>query len=130
VNSDHEHPEKVGFSGRKSSLKEKLRAGIVTEMADIPHQSSDQLLEILAEPTGLTSSGFPYISDRAFRLFLRDVPHLFKDGQETLTWLNCAERLVHRIKIFVPDELKSLERSFKVLKNVIGSASVTAPSDL
>lgn len=97
---------------------------------DVPHPKRSYLLQILTGRTSLSSSGFPYISERSFRLFLNHIPHLFADGNSLLTWLAKAEKPAEKTKEFSQTERESFLRSLQVLRTVIYSAAVCAPPDL
>lgn len=92
------------------------------------HPYAAQLLDVLLGETSLTRSGFPYISDATFLGFVRRVPHLFVDGLRILRWGAGVAPLVAQI----PDEETrvSVERALKVLRTMVRTAAVTAPTDL
>jgi hypothetical protein len=105
-----------------------IRAGKV--LGDLTHPQRSYLLQILTGRTSLSSSGFPYISERSFRLFLAHVPHLFADGNRLLSWLAKVEKCVEKTKEFSQTERESFSRSLQVLRTIIYSAAVCAPPDL
>ena len=112
------------------NLKSKLMAGIRSDLSSVNYSYSDIVVNILAGKTGLSSSGFPYISEHSFQQFLHHVPHLFRHGQELLTWLNCVSRLVDHMRMFSNTEHLTFNQACKVLQNIVCSAAITAPSDL
>lgn len=124
------HNGNIRQSRVNSDLKKKLMAGIQSELSSVDYPYCHLVVNILAGQTSLTRSGFPYISESSFNSFISDIPHLFSHGQELLSWLNCVRRLVDHLRIFSESERSSFNRAYKVLQNIIFSASVTAPSDL
>lgn len=94
------------------------------------HPQAGPLVEIVTGETGLSSSGFPYLSDRSFRLFVQRVPHLFADGQTVLDWLDALGRELDVVEGVGQDALASARRALKVLQTVVFTAGVTAPPDL
>lgn len=73
----------------------------------------------LASPTSLTTSGFPYVEESAFRHFQDNIPYLLGSGQELLNYLVGFE----------PSSTDEL-RAKKVLQTMIYTAAITAPTDL
>jgi hypothetical protein len=90
----------------------------------IAHPKYSFLIDIILGETNVSSSGFPYISEKNFRIFLQNIPHLFIEGQLLLEWLNEVE------KLFGKNGNESVKRSIKVIRTIILTASVTSPSDL
>ncbi len=104
------------------------------QLSELPslksHPQSEFLLEIITGETSISSAGFPYISDRSFRIFIEKIPHLFHQGQAILSWLRLLEGELVRTRISAQGERDSLERAIKVLRTVVLTAGVTAPPDL
>lgn len=98
--------------------------------ANLTHPKRSYLLQILTGRTSLSSSGFPYISERSFRLFLTHIPHLFADGYSLLSWLSKIETRADKTKEFLHTERESFLRAVQVLRTIIYSAAVCAPPDL
>jgi hypothetical protein len=96
----------------------------------LPHPQADVLAEIVLGQTNVSSSGFPYISDRSFELFIDRVPHLFCRGNAALQWLRTLEGQLPSIEDFSRDQVASAARAIKVLHTVICTAGITAPPDL
>ncbi len=94
------------------------------------HPQSEFLIEIITGETSTSSAGFPFISDRSFRIFIEKIPHLFHRGQAILSWLRVLEGELVHIRISSQGERDSLERAIKVLRTVVLTAGVTAPPDL
>ncbi|HEY4492822.1 MAG TPA: hypothetical protein VI958_12535, partial [Acidobacteriota bacterium] len=78
----------------------------------------------------MSSSGYPYLSEISFRTFLQEVPHLFREGQILLSWVGQFEAKLESVRLFSPTELVSLQRAVFVLRQIVQSAAVCAPSDL
>jgi hypothetical protein len=108
----------------------RLRDRLVQFWEPFPHSSLDALATILSGKTSLSSSGFPYLAESSFRTFLQEVPHLFQDGSRLLQWCDSVESALKAEAPFSRRERESIERALKVLRNVIFSASICAPSDL
>src|SRR5262245_1991670 len=104
------------------------RAGKV--LSDFPHPRRSYLLQILTGRTSVSSTGFPYISERSFRLFLTHIPHLFADGNRLLSWLAKVEKRIEKTKQCSQNEQESFLRALQVLRTIIYSAAVCAPPDL
>lgn len=95
-----------------------------------PSKDSDfALIEILLGRTGTSSSGFPYISEAAFGLFLERVPHLFEDGRALLGQLRLIEKESLQWKNVDDARMRDLLRSIKVIRNIVLTAGVTASPD-
>src|SRR5688500_5309014 len=88
------------------------------------HRNRTELTRALSAKTSLSTSGFPYISQSAFSLFLRGVPHLFVDGKELLEWLQKVDDALQHQHPFQRIELASLKRAIHVLRNVVFSAAI------
>ncbi len=108
----------------RSSLAKRIRQ-VVPE-----HPKRHFLIRILTGKTTFSSTGFPYISQGSFRLFLEHVPHLFRDGEALLIWIRRAERRLHSRNQFSESERRQILRALQVLRNIVYSASVCSPPDL
>jgi hypothetical protein len=108
----------------------KFRDRLAEFLQPFEHPSIDALATILAAKTSFSSSGFPYISESSFHIFLSDVPHLFVDGQRLLEWIARVEAELEGAKHFAGWQRQSVGRALKVLRNVVYSAAVCAPPDL
>ncbi|MFT7588881.1 MAG: hypothetical protein ACI959_001094 [Limisphaerales bacterium] len=91
---------------------------------DIP---GDILSEILKGDTGMSSAGYPYISNSSFNLFKSNVPHLFSDGQKILELIDQIEEKLGNKPSAVWGNYKT---SARVIRNIIYTAGITAPPDL
>ncbi|MEZ4743299.1 MAG: hypothetical protein R3B45_12780 [Bdellovibrionota bacterium] len=96
-------------------------------LAKNPHPQADVLIRILSSKTGLSTTGYPFIEESAFGSFLQKVPHLFSNGLNLLHWL---EKLSGSLENERTDEVESFLRAIKVVKTVILTAVITAPTDL
>ena len=81
--------------------------------------TKDTLNKIIKSETSLSTSGYPYISHDSFQLFLNHVPHLFQRGSMVLSYLDSFTA-----------QSESEERALTVLRQIILTAAITAPSDL
>jgi hypothetical protein len=88
-----------------------------------------RLVPIVTQPTGRTSSGYPYLERRAFEAFRDTVPHLFEMGQQVL---DARDRLIAALEqVDVrQSERDNVLRACRVLRQMVRTAAVTAPSDL
>ncbi|MBI3541636.1 MAG: hypothetical protein HY073_05825 [Deltaproteobacteria bacterium] len=104
--------------GRLLRVRTELPAAL--NHADLQsHPQWLRLLEIIAAPTTRDHQGFSQIPRESFDAFIHHVPHLFKDGAALLEWLDKAEVL-----------LPASRRAIEVLRRLVTTASVTAPTDL
>lgn len=74
---------------------------------------------ILRLPTGKTSSGHPYLQEPAWRRFRDWVPHILDDGPRVLAVVDA---------IHADDN--AVAEAAKVVRQVVLTAAITAPSDL
>lgn len=98
-----------------------IKSRLKKSLSSLDHPNKSALLEVLAGKTSVSSSHFPYISEASFRIVLREIPHLYKDGSALLSWLSESEKLISN---------GSVLRGMKVLRNIVYSAAICAPSDL
>ena len=86
-----------------------------------------ELVPVLLSPTSTSSAGFPYLHRPAF-CRLRDwVPHILAMGPPVLAAL---ERIEAKAAGGPAPELESLRRATRVVRQVVNTAAVTAPSTL
>ena len=106
-----------------------LKADLLQNKRLVNYASGPPLIEIVTGQTELGTAGFPFISDRSFRIFKQNVPHLFWDGQSILEWLDV---FLSELKELPMDEeaASSVQRAIKVLQTIAFTAGITAPSDL
>src|SRR5262245_19223536 len=91
------------------------------------HPQTELLAEIVLGETNVSSSGFPYISDKSFNLFIQRIPHLFRRGDGILKWLDVLKDHLAEIKSLSAEQTASINRAIQVLHTVIFTAGVTAP---
>ncbi len=94
-----------------------------------PHPHKTELCRALTAKTSLSTSGFPYISQNSFTLFLKGVPHLFIYGSELLQWLALVEESLKHAHNFHENELASVRKAIFVLRNIVFSTAICSPSD-
>lgn len=99
----------------------------MSELQSLLHQAGislpAQFMKVLSGPTGMSSSGYPYISHGSFQLFLRSTPFLFQNGAKIV------EKILNLQK-HIENKESDLARSLQVIRTVIYTAAVTAPTDL
>lgn len=108
----------------------RLRDRLVQFLEPFPHPSQEALATILSGKTSLSTTGFPFIAESSFRIFLNEVPHLFQAGTKLLQWTDSVDLALQSETPFSRREKESIDRALKVLRNVIFSASICAPPDL
>jgi hypothetical protein len=94
-----------------------------------PHPFRTELTGVLTAKTSLSTSGFPYISQGSFNMFLQGIPHLFQQGNQLLVWLGNLQTAIPDGNQFLQKERSSLKKSIAVLKNIVHSAAICAPPD-
>lgn len=87
------------------------------------------LLPLLLRPTGLTSAGYPYLERRTFEALRDTTPLLFGSGNRLLATLEALQKEAEELLI---DDQKALhlERACRVVRQIVQTAAITAPSDL
>ena len=107
-----------------------MELSLLQVIKELPsHSRSKELLNILSGETGVSSSGFPFISDDSFKQFRDNIPLLFKDGLAVLHFLNGIERKLTSIDC-TAEQLESIGRAIKVLRTIVYTACVTSTPDL
>lgn len=106
----------------------KIRLSKLLRAQSLP--AKPHLIEILSGKTSISSSGYPYISERSFQIFLERVPHLFAEGAQLFSWLEKVEGQLESSTGFGIPALRSCRNALKVLKTVVQTAAVCAPPDL
>jgi hypothetical protein len=90
-----------------------------------------ELAVVMTCPTGLTSSGFPYLQPAAWHRLRDWVPMLFGDGMACLQARDAIVAVARSAAADLDvDTLVDLNRAAAVLGQVVRSAAVCAPSDL
>ncbi len=103
----------------------------LADVADLQsHPQWRELVQIVTGESSLSSAGYPFICGASFRLFTEKVPHLFHEGQAILDWLELLEGIVGDWKNLEEEDRAAMARSTKVIRNMVYTAAITAPSDL
>ncbi len=97
-------------------------------LRDFP--GAETLVTVAVGGSALSSSGYPYIVEDSFMAFVSKVPHLFTDGERILEWVDRLDEVIDARTDLDADDLESLQRTRKVLRTMVHTAGVTAPSDL
>ena len=92
------------------------------------HPSAKQLIRVIEGKTDRMPSGYPYICEASFIRFIRFTPHLFADGWSILKWVADLAPFIEQITD--REERESMVRAIKVVRNMVQTAAITAPSDL
>src|SRR5688500_17898423 len=87
------------------------------------------LVPVLAEPTGSTRAGHPYLAPAAWDVLRDRVPHLLGMGPRVLAALDRLSLGAHAAQL-TRDEAAQLERAVAVVRQVVLTAAITAPPDL
>ncbi len=87
------------------------------------------LVPILVRPTHLTSSGYPFLEKDAWDALRDRVPVLFRMGLRVLRVVEALERDAATVGLPAATR-ESLERACRVARQVVLTASITAPPDL
>ncbi|MBI1946024.1 MAG: hypothetical protein HYS27_10025 [Deltaproteobacteria bacterium] len=82
-----------------------------------------ELAHVLAEPTGTSSKGFPFLEPSAYARFRDRVPHILAMGPRALHALELVQAAARRHGLDV-------DAAAKVVKGCVLTAAITAPSDL
>ena len=91
-------------------------------------KDADEILGILLAPTGISSAGFPYLEQKSYEKFRDTQPHLFISG---LHLLKTIDNLCNIGKdASAGPERDSFFQAADVIRRVIMTAAITAPSDL
>ena len=87
------------------------------------------LVPIVLAPNEVSSAGFPFLSAAAFETFRDTIPHLFAEGSRTLA---AADELAAATRSLAPTETETetLRRGLQVVRTIVRTAAITAPSDL
>jgi hypothetical protein len=88
-----------------------------------------ELAAVLTRPTGRTSAGFPYLHASAWTRFRDWVPHLLANGPGVLEAVDLVERAAGRATSD-EGERRAVSDAARVVRQVVMTAAITAPSDL
>jgi hypothetical protein len=111
-------------------MPKSLERRLATLLQPDNHPQKKSLISILSGKTSVSSTGYPYLSEISFRTFTEEVPHLFREGDMLLSWIAQVESQLESARLFAPAELSSVQRGLFVLRQIVQSAAVCAPSDL
>jgi hypothetical protein len=102
---------------------------VLQQPAIASHPIARELVWIMTRPTGTTSSGFTYLQPSAWHRFRDWVPHILGDGPRTM---DAVERVVDAATRAGSDEaeLRNLGAAADVVRQVVRTAAICAPSDL
>ena len=89
-----------------------------------------ELALIMTQETGLSSAGFPYLQRPAWERFRDWVPHLLSHGPRVLDAVESLEAIVARGAEVSSEDQENFARATRVVRQVINTTAVTAPSDL
>jgi len=87
------------------------------------------LLPSLGGQTGMSSAGFPFLEQEAWAHFRDHVPHLLGAGQAVWQRLDALER-PECLADMADERANHFRRSVRVLRQVVRTASITAPPAL
>jgi hypothetical protein len=87
------------------------------------------LVPVLAEPTGSTRAGHPYLAPAAWDVLRDCVPHLLGMGPRVLKALHALVQRGQALGL-AADDAAQLERAARVVRQVVLTAAITAPPDL
>ena len=110
-------------------MSQSFSARLYQFLESYAHPQRTELTRALSAKTSVSTSGFPYISQSSFALFLNEVPHLFTQGNELLVWLHKVEEGLQHEHPFQRAEVSSLKNAIFVLRNIVFSAAICSPSD-
>ncbi len=123
--------------GRRASVADsarvaaRLRSGVTDDILQrllsdpdvIADPVAVELAHVVSAPTGLSSAGFPYLSDDAFARFRDRVPHILAMGPRALAALDVVTAAARRAGADVA-------AAARVVRGCVLTAAVTAPPDL
>src|SRR5688572_25508627 len=104
-----------------------LRAVLERLAADDPIRRA--LAPVLAEPTGTSTAGFPFLAPRAWELFRDGVPHLLAFGERVLEAASALAEDAAASSELSADEKRWVNDGATVVKQVVLTATITAPPD-
>lgn len=85
---------------------------------------ASRLLPILSQPTGLSSSGYPYLDRLAWEQFRDHVPHILAMGRATQ---GAARKVAAFLDSIDSAEAENIKRACTVVEQVVSTAAITAP---
>ncbi len=88
-------------------------------------------VDILLSETKMSTAGYPFLTESAYRCLIENVSYLFKQGEEALEVLLKLEHLFNSSGLITdPDQHASVQRALAVCRQVIFTANICAPTDL
>lgn len=101
-------------------------ASVVSQAAGALGPHAVDLARVLGASAGMSSAGYPYLSDEAFNHLRDHLPHLLDDGARLLRALDKVEQAVEQAQA----ASEGFARAVAVVRAVANTATITAPSDL
>ena len=101
-------------------------ASVITQAASPLGEHAAALSRVLTSPTGMSSAGYPYLANEAFAALRDQIPHLLGDGARLLSTLDRVDDAVRQAQV----QTESFRRAVAVVRTVVNTAAITAPSDL
>ncbi len=86
-----------------------------------------RLLPILSQPTGLSSSGYPYLDRLAWEQFRDHIPHILAMGRATKS---ATRKITEFLESNDTSEAENIKRACTVVGQVVSTAAITAPPSL
>ena len=105
----------------------RLAAELLSDITLATDPMCRELLPVLLSPTSRSSAGFPYLHRPAFTRLRDWVPHILANGPKVLAAVAQIEK---RAASFNGAEADSLKQAARVVRQVVNTAAITAPSTL
>ncbi len=102
-----------------------IRTKLESALAD--DELACRLLPIVTQPTGLSSSGYPFLERSAWEQFRDQIPHILGMGQRTIE-ANAAIRSA--LDGQKEEDSDNILRACKVVDQIVSTAAITAPPSL
>ena len=106
-----------------------LRSDLLSDPTFGTHPLAPGLVSILTAPTGLSTSGYPYLRKAQWDIFRDTIPHLLGMGEQVLTLLSRVEAMLDGVEN-APEDVENCRRACRVSRQIVQTAAITAPSDL
>lgn len=87
----------------------------------------EAMIGIITSASSLSSSGHPYIAEDSFDYIKKNIPLLFRNGSHFLNQITTLEAALNDKD---QDLFYNIISNLKVLRNIICTSAITAPSDL
>jgi hypothetical protein len=104
---------------------------LTSDLLALPSIATDpiarELAVIMAVPTGRSSSGHPYLQEPAWVRFRDWVPHILADGPRVLAAVDVVAAAARSLSQHAS---ASIDAAATVIRQVVHTASITAPPDL